>query len=43
MEMKRKDKSKSIVVDKLLMGTCSPFTRQVEIIVYPKSSRCLKF
>lgn len=27
MEMERRDKS--IVVDKLLMGTCSPFTRRV--------------
>jgi hypothetical protein len=29
MEMERKDKSKSIVVDKLLRGIDSPFTRQV--------------
>jgi hypothetical protein len=29
MEMERKDKSRSIVVDKLLMGTDSPFTRRV--------------
>jgi hypothetical protein len=29
MEKERKDKSRSIVVDKLLMGTDSPFTRQV--------------
>jgi hypothetical protein len=27
MEMERKEKSRSIVVDKLLMGTDSPFTR----------------
>jgi len=29
MEMERKDKSKSIVVDKLLLGTSSPFTRRI--------------
>jgi hypothetical protein len=29
MEMKRKDKSKSIVVEKLLLGTGSLFTRRV--------------
>jgi hypothetical protein len=29
MEMERKDKSRSIVVDKLLMDTDSPFTRRV--------------
>jgi hypothetical protein len=29
MEMERNDKSKSIVVDKLLRGTYSPFTRRV--------------
>jgi hypothetical protein len=29
MEMERKDKSKSIVVDKLLRGIDSPFTRRV--------------
>jgi hypothetical protein len=29
MEMERKDKSRSVVVDKLLMGTNSPFTRWV--------------
>jgi hypothetical protein len=29
MEMERKDKSKSVVVDKLLVGTDSPFTRRV--------------
>lgn len=29
MEMERKDKSRSIVVDKLLMGTGSPFTRRI--------------
>jgi hypothetical protein len=29
MEMKRKDKSKSIVVEKLLLGTSSLFTRRV--------------
>jgi hypothetical protein len=29
MEMERKDKSRSIVVDKLLMGIGSPFTRRV--------------
>jgi hypothetical protein len=27
MEMERKDKSRSVVVDKLLRGTNSPFTR----------------
>jgi hypothetical protein len=29
MEMERKDKSRSVVVDKLLMGRDSPFTRRV--------------
>jgi len=29
MEMERNDKSRSVVVDKLLMGTDSPFTRRV--------------
>jgi hypothetical protein len=29
MEMERKDKSRSVVVDKLLRGTDSPFTRRV--------------
>jgi hypothetical protein len=29
MEMERNDKSKSIVLDKLLLSTGSPFTRQV--------------
>jgi hypothetical protein len=29
MKMERKDKSRSVVVDKLLMGTDSPFTRRV--------------
>jgi hypothetical protein len=29
MEMERKDKSKFIVVDKLLLGTGSPFTKRV--------------
>jgi hypothetical protein len=29
MEMERKDKSRSVMVDKLLMGTDSPFTRRV--------------
>jgi hypothetical protein len=29
MEMERNDKGKSIVVDKLLLGTGSPFTRRV--------------
>jgi hypothetical protein len=29
MEMERKDKSRSLVVDKFLMGTDSPFTRRV--------------
>jgi hypothetical protein len=36
MEMERKDKSKSIVVDKLLMGTGSPFTKQVANYLLPK-------
>lgn len=30
MEMERKDKSRSVVVDKLLRDTDSPFTRRVE-------------
>jgi hypothetical protein len=30
MEMERKDKSRSVMVDKLLMGTDSPFTRRVQ-------------
>jgi hypothetical protein len=29
MEMERKDKNRSVVVDKLIMGTDSPFTRRV--------------
>jgi hypothetical protein len=29
MEMERKDKSRSVVVDKLLMGSDSPFTKRV--------------
>jgi hypothetical protein len=36
MEMERKDKSRSIVVDKLLMGTDSPFTRRVADYRLPK-------
>jgi hypothetical protein len=36
MEMERKDKSRSVVVDKLLMGTDSPFTRRVEDYWLPK-------
>jgi hypothetical protein len=29
MEMERKDKNRSVVVDKILMGTNSPFTGHV--------------
>jgi hypothetical protein len=36
MEMELKDKSKFVVVDKLLMGTDSPFTRQVAEYRLPK-------
>jgi hypothetical protein len=37
MEMERKDKSRSVVVDKLLMGTDSPFTRRVADYRLPKT------
>jgi hypothetical protein len=36
MEMERKDKSKSLVVDRLLSGTNSPFTSQVANYRLPK-------
>jgi hypothetical protein len=36
MEMERKDKSRSVVVDKLLMGIDSPFTKQVANYRLPK-------
>jgi hypothetical protein len=42
MEMERKDKSKSIAMDKLLIGTGSPFTRQVAYYVYLRSLRYLR-
>jgi hypothetical protein len=36
MEVERKDKSKSIVVDKLLLGTSSPFSRRLANYRLPK-------
>jgi len=36
MEMERKDKIRFVVVDKLLMGTDSPFTRRVADYWLPK-------
>jgi hypothetical protein len=42
MEMKRKDESKSIVVDKLLLGTGSPFTRRVANYRLPEKFKVLK-
>jgi hypothetical protein len=43
MEMERKDKSRSVVVDKLLMGTDSPFTKWVADYRLPRSLRYPKF
>jgi len=42
MEMERKDKNKSIVVDMLLSGIGSPFTKRVETTDYPRSSKSLR-
>jgi hypothetical protein len=42
MEMERKDKGKSIVLDKLLLCTGSPFTRQVANYQLPEMFKVLQ-
>jgi hypothetical protein len=43
MEMERKDKSRSVVVDKLLKGTDSPFTRRVADYRLPEKFKDYNF
>jgi hypothetical protein len=43
MEMERKDKSRSVVVNKLLKGTDSPFTRRVADYRLPKKFKDYNF